>query len=83
MGVVDEMVCFSLYAATRATTQAYRSLLEPWSLTYPQYLVLILLWDSDNRAVRDLGESRLSLLAIQLDEQRQLAAIERLIGGSL
>src|ERR1019366_8774553 len=34
-------------------------------------------------AVRDLGEARLSLLAIQLDEQRQLAAIERLIGGSL
>ena len=50
------MVCFSLYAATRATTQAYRSLLKPWSLTYPQYLVLILLWDGDNRAVRDLGE---------------------------
>jgi DNA-binding MarR family transcriptional regulator len=56
VGVVDEMVCFSLYAATRATTQAYRSLLEPWSLTYPQYLVLILLWEGDNRAVRDLGE---------------------------
>jgi len=56
VGVVDEMVCFSLYAATRATTQAYRSLLEPWSLTYPQYLVLTLLWDGDNRAVRDLGE---------------------------
>jgi DNA-binding MarR family transcriptional regulator len=56
VGVVDEMVCFSLYAATRATTQAYRSLLEPWSLTYPQYLVLVLLWDGDNRAVRDLGE---------------------------
>jgi MarR family transcriptional regulator, organic hydroperoxide resistance regulator len=56
MGVVDEMVCFSLYAATRAMTQAYRPLLEPWSLTYPQYLVLTLLWDSDNRAVRDLGE---------------------------
>src|ERR1700761_7344006 len=56
MGVVDEMVCFSLYAATRATAQAYRSLLEPWNLTYPQYLVLVLLWDSDNRAVRDLGE---------------------------
>src|ERR1700761_1450577 len=56
MGVVDEMVCFSLYAATRATAQAYRSLLEPWNLTYPQYLVLVLLWDSDNQAVRDLGE---------------------------
>ena len=56
MGVVDEMVCFSLYAATRATTQAYRSLLEPWNLTYAQYLVLVLLWDGDNRTVRDLGE---------------------------
>jgi DNA-binding MarR family transcriptional regulator len=54
--VVDQMVCFSLYAATRAMTQAYRPLLEPWSLTYPQYLVLTLLWDSDDRAVRDLGE---------------------------
>jgi MarR family transcriptional regulator, organic hydroperoxide resistance regulator len=56
MGAVDEMVCFSLYAATRATTQAYRSLLAPWNLTYPQYLVLVLLWDCDGRAVRDLGE---------------------------
>ena len=56
MGTVDEMVCFSLYAATRATTQAYRSLLEPWGLTYPQYLVLVVLWHGDNRAVRDLGE---------------------------
>ncbi len=41
MPVTDEMVCFSLYAATRATTQAYRTLLEPWGLTYPQYLVLV------------------------------------------
>jgi DNA-binding MarR family transcriptional regulator len=56
MGVTDEMLCFSLYAAARATAQAYRSLLEPWNLTYPQYLVLVLLWDSDSRAVRDLGE---------------------------
>jgi MarR family transcriptional regulator, organic hydroperoxide resistance regulator len=56
MGVVDEMVCFSLYAATRATNQAYRSLLAPWGLTYPQYLVLVLLWDGDQRAVRDLGQ---------------------------
>lgn len=50
------MVCFSLYAAHRATTQAYRTLLEPWGLTYPQYLVLVLLWDRDERSVRDVGE---------------------------
>jgi len=56
MSVVDEMLCFSLYAATRATTQAYRSLLDPWGLTYPQYLVLVLLWDRDEQTVRELGE---------------------------
>ena len=45
MPVTDEMVCFSLYAASRATTQAYRTLLEPWGLTYPQMLVLAVLAD--------------------------------------
>ncbi|MCL2516634.1 MAG: MarR family transcriptional regulator, partial [Microbacteriaceae bacterium] len=39
------MLCFSLYAASRATTQASRPLLEPFGLTYPQYLVLVLLWE--------------------------------------
>ncbi len=53
--VVDEMVCFSLYAAARATTQAYRALLEPWDLTYPQYLVLVDLWTQERRTVSELG----------------------------
>ncbi|MFF9564021.1 MarR family winged helix-turn-helix transcriptional regulator [Leifsonia sp. NPDC014704] len=56
MPVTDEMVCFSLYAATRATTQAYRTLLEPWGLTYPQYLVLITLWVEGEQTVGSLGE---------------------------
>ena len=56
MPVTDEMVCFSLYAATRATTQAYRSLLEPWGLTYPQYLVLVTLWVEGDQTVSSLGE---------------------------
>ncbi|RDV45327.1 MarR family transcriptional regulator [Leifsonia sp. ku-ls] len=50
------MVCFSLYAATRATTQAYRTLLEPWDLTYPQYLVLVTLWVEGEQTVGSLGE---------------------------
>ena len=54
--VTDEMVCFSLYAATRATTQAYRSLLEPWGLTYPQYLVLVTLWVEGDQTVSGLGD---------------------------
>jgi MarR family transcriptional regulator, organic hydroperoxide resistance regulator len=56
MPVTDEMVCFSLYAATRATTQAYRALLEPWGLTYPQYLVLVTLWIEGDQTVGSLGE---------------------------
>lgn len=53
----QHMVCFSLYAATRATTKAYSALLEPHGLTYPQYLVLVLLWARDGRSVRDLGDA--------------------------
>ncbi|GMA29496.1 MarR family winged helix-turn-helix transcriptional regulator [Arenivirga flava] len=56
MPVTDDMVCFSLYAATRATTQAYRALLEPWGLTYPQYLVLAVLWNDGDQSVKTLGE---------------------------
>ena len=54
--ITDEMVCFALYSAARATTQAYRSLLEPWGLTYPQYLVLVTLWVEGPQSVKDLGE---------------------------
>lgn len=56
MPVTDEMVCFSLYAASRATTQAYRALLEPWGLTYPQYLVLVTLWIEGDQTVSTLGD---------------------------
>ncbi len=54
--MTDEMVCFSLYAASRATTQAYRALLEPWGLTYPQYLVLVTLWIEGDQTVSGLGD---------------------------
>ncbi|WP_256335921.1 MarR family winged helix-turn-helix transcriptional regulator [Microbacterium sp. cf332] len=57
MEPTQHMVCFSLYAASRATTKAYAALLEPHGLTYPQYLVLVLLWSRDERSVRDLGEA--------------------------
>ncbi|MDQ1216985.1 DNA-binding MarR family transcriptional regulator [Microbacterium arborescens] len=57
MEPTQHMVCFSLYAASRATTKAYAALLEPHGLTYPQYLVLVLLWNRDGRSVSDLGEA--------------------------
>jgi len=55
MPVTDEMVCFSLYSAARATTQAYRALLAPWGLTYPQYLVMAALWLEGDQTIGSLG----------------------------
>jgi DNA-binding MarR family transcriptional regulator len=55
MAATDEMVCFAVYASARATTQAYRTLLAPWGLTYAQYLVLVMLWTEGDQSVSDLG----------------------------
>ena len=40
----SDMICFSLYSASQAMQQAYRPLLEPLGLTYPQYVVMRALW---------------------------------------
>ena len=53
---LDSQVCFALYAASRAMTRAYAPLLAPLGLTYPQYLVLLVLWEEDGVSVRQLGE---------------------------
>ncbi|MBJ7332119.1 MAG: MarR family transcriptional regulator [Solirubrobacteraceae bacterium] len=52
---LDRQVCFALYAASRALTTAYRPLLEPLGLTYPQYLVMLVLWEESPRAVGEIG----------------------------
>lgn len=72
MAVTDEMVCFSLYSAARATTQAYRSLLAPWGLTYPQYLVLAILWIEGDQTIGSLGD------AMQLDSGTLSPLVRRL-----
>ncbi len=50
-------VCFALYAASRAVTALYRPVLEPLGVTYPQYLVLLVLWEHGDTTVKDLGEA--------------------------
>lgn len=52
---VDDFVCFAMYAASHATTQAYREVLKPWNLTYPQYLSLVVLATGE-RTVSELGD---------------------------
>lgn len=54
---LDDMICFQLYAASRGMTALYRPLLEPHHLTYPQYLVLRILWHDGPTTVRDLGRT--------------------------
>ncbi len=54
--LLDNQICFLLYGASRAVTQLYQPLLEPLGLTYPQYLVLLVLWENDGASVRTLCE---------------------------
>lgn len=51
---LDNQVCFRLYTASRLVTQAYRPLLEPLGITYPQYLVLMVLWEKDHQTVSEI-----------------------------
>ncbi|MFI0451290.1 MarR family winged helix-turn-helix transcriptional regulator [Actinomadura sp. 6N118] len=51
---LSELLCFDLYAASRSVTSVYRVLLDPLGLTYPQYLVMLMLWRHGERTVRDL-----------------------------
>ena len=57
---LDHQLCFALYAASLAMTKTYKPLLAPLGITYPQYLVLLVLWEGDGITVSQLGE-RLTL----------------------
>ncbi|MGQ0573406.1 MAG: MarR family winged helix-turn-helix transcriptional regulator [Pseudonocardia sp.] len=52
---LDEQLCFALYTASRAMTGCYRPLLERMGLTYPQYLVMLVLWERGESTVGGLG----------------------------
>lgn len=54
--LLDNQLCFRLYTASRLLTQAYHPLLATQGLTYPQYLVLLVLWEKDNRPVNDIAK---------------------------
>jgi DNA-binding MarR family transcriptional regulator len=70
--LLDSQLCFSLYAASRAMTAAYGPLLEPLGLTYPQYLVMLVLWETEGISVRELGDR------LQLDSGTLTPLIQKL-----
>ena len=74
---LDRQVCFALYTATRAVTARYRPLLDELGLTYPQYLVLLALWERDARTVKDLGT------ALHLDSSTLSPLLKRLEAAGL
>lgn len=53
---LDNQLCFSLYASSRALTKVYQPILKEMGLTYPQYLVLLVLWEKSRETVNELGK---------------------------
>jgi MarR family transcriptional regulator, organic hydroperoxide resistance regulator len=53
---LDDQLCFALHAASRAMTGAYQPILEKLGITYPQYLVIMALWEEEGVRVSRLGE---------------------------
>ncbi|NNN31699.1 MarR family transcriptional regulator [Streptomyces sp. S3(2020)] len=75
--LLDDQLCFALYAASRAVTARYRPLLDELRLTYPQYLVMLVLWEQDSISVRDLG------IALQLESSTLSPLLKRLEANGL
>jgi DNA-binding MarR family transcriptional regulator len=72
---LDNQLCFALYAASRAIIRTYREKLDPLDLTYPQYLVLTVLWEEDGLSVSELGNR------LDLDSGTLTPLIKRLSTG--
>ncbi len=53
---LDNQLCFALYACSRSLTRLYRPLLNQLGITYPQYLVLMVLWEDKKQSVSSLGD---------------------------
>lgn len=74
---LDEALCFALYSASRALTGFYRPRLDALGITYPQYLVLVALWERDALSVGALGER------LRLDYGTLSPLLKRLEAGGL
>ena len=74
---LDQQLCFSLYGATLAINRAYKPLLDALEITYPQYLVLSALWETDGLSVGAIGER------LGLDSSNVTPLVKRMEGAGL
>ncbi len=75
--LLANQACFALYSANLAMTRVYRPLLDALELTYPQYLVMLLLWEEDGQTMKAVGERLL------LDSGTLTPLLKRLEGQGL
>jgi MarR family transcriptional regulator, organic hydroperoxide resistance regulator len=74
---LEEQLCFSLYTASRAMTARYRPLLDELGLTYPQFLVMVVLWERGSSTIKEIDE------ALQLDYGTISPLLKRLEAAGL
>ena len=74
---LDNQFCFALYSASHAMTKTYKPLLDKLGLTYPQYLVMLVLWEQDGILVKDIGAR------LFLDSGTLTPLLKRLEGNGL
>ena len=74
---LDSQLCFPIYALSREITNLYRPILEQLDLTYPQYLVLLVLWENKSQTVNQIGGK------LQLDNGTLTPLLKRLEGKGI
>lgn len=74
---LDDQICFPIHAAARRMTALYRPLLSPLGLTYPQYLVMLVLWEEEGLSVSAIGQR------LALDSGTLTPLLKRLAGQGL
>ncbi|WP_374305626.1 MarR family winged helix-turn-helix transcriptional regulator [Ferrovibrio sp.] len=74
---LSKQLCFALYSTSHAFTRAYKPLLAPLDLTYPQYLVMLVLWEEDDVTVKEIGAR------LQLDSGTLTPLLKRLDAAGL
>ncbi|MEH7482391.1 MarR family transcriptional regulator [Neobacillus drentensis] len=74
---LENQICFKIYSAEREITKLYRNLLEELDVTYPQYLVLLVLWEEKSATVKELGQK------LFLDSGTLSPMLKRMEGNNL
>ncbi|CAH2714672.1 Organic hydroperoxide resistance transcriptional regulator [Neobacillus rhizosphaerae] len=74
---LENQICFKIYSAEREITKLYRNLLEELDVTYPQYLVLLVLWEEKSVTVKELGQK------LFLDSGTLSPMLKRMEGNNL